>query len=348
MGQAQRLLFKGSPPSSELSDAAFPNVRHVLVPPWTPHEFHELIAKSKRLDEVLRASPDKLRQLAMVPFNTSLLADLVASGAVSEDFKKIDSQIMLMDLYWQHRIERHGVAAEVLLRDILATMVGRRALRAPRLEVAARDPHTLEKLTADGVLVPVDQDRSIQFRHHLLFDYAASRVFLNAEAIISGKAVFPKADALGLMLAPAMAFLLRGLWSADIEHDRFWIATSWLLGAEDCDPVIRSMAARMAAELPETSKDIAAFASRTAKGEVRDLAALSHIAGAVAVRLEDASSSPTAPWVDLALELAENPQPVAAILRMLSFLLTSRATDMEERIKLGIATRQLLAYRPNT
>ena len=63
---------------------------------------------------MLRDCPQKLRELAMVPFNTRLVADLVADGAVSKDFTTINSQIALLDLYWERRIERHGTAAEGL------------------------------------------------------------------------------------------------------------------------------------------------------------------------------------------------------------------------------------------
>ena len=161
-----------------------------------------------------------------------------------------------------------------------------RALRAPRLNVAAANLQILDALIGEGVLVVTDQQRSVQFRHHLLFDYMASRVFMDAEAIVSGQAVFPKAEGLGLLLAPAMGFLLRGLWAEEPRHNRFWTAVSHLLGTQDCDPVIRSVAARMAAEVPSTAEDILAFAQAIAAGDAEALAALSHVAGAVAVTLE--------------------------------------------------------------
>ena len=69
------------------------------------------------------------------------------------------------------------------------------------------------------------------------------------------------------VLAPAMGFLLQALWSEDVNHDRFWSAVSHLLGAPDCDPVIRSVAARMTAELPVTAEDVDVFASAINSGE---------------------------------------------------------------------------------
>ncbi len=344
LGRNFQVLFKGTPPDITLRSGAFSAVRHIKVPPWSDTEFGELLALSPRLAVVLSGSPEKLRELAMVPFNTRLLAELVAGGAISSDFSKVDSQIALLNLYWEHRVVRHGTAAEVCLRAVVAEMVARRTLQATRLEVAEKFPQTLDTLTGEGVLVLINQQRSVQFRHHLLFDYAASRVFLDAEQIVLGEATFPKTDGLGLVLAPAMSFLLRGLWTEDTQHDQFWSAVSRLLGAHDCDPLIRAVAARMAAELPILATDIIPFGQMIASGDANALSALAHIVGAVAVRLEDEPTAALPPWVRLALELSSNPEPVAALLRMLCFLLATRTNEDCLRRDLGAAARALLQY----
>jgi hypothetical protein len=78
LGQNFRALFRGDPPDQFLRNADFPTVRHLQVPPWSDQEFDELLQLSPRLAEVLTDSPEKLRELAMVPFNTRLVADLIA------------------------------------------------------------------------------------------------------------------------------------------------------------------------------------------------------------------------------------------------------------------------------
>jgi hypothetical protein len=344
LGHSFRALFKGAPPDPSLCGDGFSAVRHIQVPSWSDAEFDELLSLSPRLADVLGDSPAKLREVAMVPFNTRLLADLVAAGAVSQDFSAIDSQRALLALYWERRVERHGAAAEVCLRAVVTEMVSQRALRAPRLTVAANDPKMLDALTAEGVLIGTDQHRSIQFRHHLLFDYVASRVFLDADAIVTGRAAFHKVDGLGLVLAPAMSFLLRGLWAEDPSHNRFWGAVSHLLGGEDCDPVIRSVAARMAAELPVVAEDIVPLAEAISSGDSKALSALTHVAGALAVRLDDEPAAALAPWVRLTLELSANPAPAAFVLRMLSFLLVGRTMNHVLQCDLGAAVRALLQY----
>jgi hypothetical protein len=344
LGQTFRALFKGTPPEKSLQGDGFTDARHVQVPPWSDDEFAELLARAPRLAAVLAHCSTKLRELAMVPFNTRLLADLVATGAVSQDFTAIDSQIALLDLYWDRRVRHHGIAAEVCLRVVVEDMVAIRALRAQRIKVAAANPTILDTLTGEGVLVVTNGERSIQFRHHLLFDYVASRVFLDPDAIVAGSATFPKADGLGLVLAPAMGFLLQSLWAEDADHRRFWTAVSNLLGAPSCDPVIRSVAARMAAELPVTAGDIDAFATLIKGGSAAAIAALPHVAGATAVRLEDVPGSPLEPWVHLALALSAHPDPIASVLRMMSFMLIDRVQDAGLRADLGSAVRALLEF----
>jgi len=344
LGQNFRTLFRGTPPDSQYCSPDFSSVRHIEVPTWNEQEFAELLERSSRLAAILHSGPDKLREIALVPFNTRLLADLIASGAVGTDFRAVDSQIALLNLYWERRIERHGTAAEVCLRKVVATMIEQRSLRAPRLSVAQDHPAMIDALTAEGVLILADQTRLVQFRHHLLFDYVASRVFLSAHDIVSGAAHLAKADGLGLLLGPAMRFLLQGLWTEESSRQRFWNAATHLLGSKDGDPVIAGVTSRTAAELAFTADDVIPLASAIAKGDPNAIRALAHVVGAVAVRLEDEKNVAQAPWVNLALELSANPAPVANLLRLLSFLLVDRVKDEALRHELGIAVRALLKY----
>lgn len=344
LGKNFRSLFKGTPPEKMLRGDGFENVRHIQIPPWSDDEFAELLIRTPRLAKVLAHCSTKLRELAMVPFNTRLLANLVTTGAVSRDFTAIDSQITLLNLYWDRRVRDHGVAAEVCLRNVVEDMVAARTLRAQRIKVAAANPATLDMLTSEGVLVVTNAERSVHFRHHLLFDYVASRVFLDPDGIVAGSATFPKAEGLGLVLAPAMGFLLQALWAEDTDHRRFWTAVSNLLGAPSCDPVIRSIAARMAAELPVARGDVDAFAAMINSSSAAAIAALPHVAGAMAVRLEDEPSVPLAPWVHLELALSARPGLITGVLRMMAFMLNDRVRDPILRADLGSAVRALLTY----
>lgn len=344
LGQNFQALFKGTPPEKELQGEGFANVRHIQIPPWSDDEFAELLTRAPRLAGVLAHCSTKLRELAMVPFNMQLLASLVATGAVSRDFEGIDSQIALLNLYWDKRVRPHGVKAEVCLRNVVQDMIAVGTLRARRLKVADANATMLDTLMGDGILVSSNTERSVYFRHHLLFDYIASRVFLDPDDIINGSLTFPKAQSLGLLIAPAMGFLLQALWVEDVNHRGFWSAVIKLLSMPNSDPIIRSIAARMAAELPVMSTDVAAFVSEINSGSPNAVAAFPHISGAMAVRLEDEPDVPLAPWVHLMLALSTRPEPFIGVLRMMGFMLVERVQDANLRAELGSAVRALLTY----
>lgn len=344
MGQQFRALFKGQPPKPELADPGFSAVRHIRVPPWAPAELDRLLAQAPSLAAFLAQGSPRLQELATVPFNTRLLGELVVDGAVTSDLSEVATQAELLGLYWSHRIGRHGLAAETCLRRIVDAMIKARTLRAPRLDAAEDDPEMVQALSHEGVLISVDADRWIQFRHHLLFDYAASKVYLDPTNLLAGEPLFPKAEALGLMLAPALTFVLRELWSSEKDHDRFWTAVATLLADETGDPVIRSVASRIPADLAADAVDAERLAMRVIQGDEAAMAALSHIVGALAVRLEDETNVPLAAWVKLARILASNVVRATWPLRILGLLLIDRVTALEQRADLGVAVRALLEH----
>ena len=104
------------------------------------------------------------------------------------------------------------------LSRVVQLMVKTRALRAPILQSASDNPAMIDTLCKEGVLVVVDNGRWVQFRHHLLFDYAAARLALDPNAIVSGDYRFNKVDALGLMLSPALGFVLREIWESELVN----------------------------------------------------------------------------------------------------------------------------------
>ena len=93
LGEQFRHLFRGRPPDEEFADAAFPDVAHIHVPPWTPAEFGKLLQDAPMLARAIEAGGERLRELALVPFNTRLLADLISGGLAPTVFGQIQSQV---------------------------------------------------------------------------------------------------------------------------------------------------------------------------------------------------------------------------------------------------------------
>lgn len=343
MGIRFRELFPGQPPAEPYQDPNFPTVRHVLVPPWSPTEFAKVRTQAPELGRALEAAPIKLQQLAEVPFNTRLIKELLESGVVAESLRDLANQAGLLRLYWDHRIADLGAAAEACLRRVVSGMVDARALRAPTALAADSHPASVDALCERGVLIRVENERYVQFRHHLLFDYVASRILLDLDRIISGRSRFPKSEGKGLMLAPALGFLLQELWTSDTSRDRYWTAVEQIVGENQGDPILRSVAGRLSAEFPEVAADTQVLARHMESGHARAVATLGHATAALAVRLEDALDVQLAPWVALAGELAGSVRAISLVLRFLVHLLLNMANPPQVCNEVGLAARALLS-----
>jgi hypothetical protein len=204
MGEQFRLLFKGAPPAAAYASKDFADIRHITVPPWNDAEFAALHANAPPLDQAITRGGEKLRDLARVPFNTRLLAELITNGATPETFNSVASQVELLALYWRKRVEQHGSGAELCLGAAVAEMVADRSLRARRTTAAAPDPDAFDAVLKDGVVMLLSDIRLIGFRHHILFDYAASRLFIDPLNIAATVERLRNDRGLSLMLAPAI------------------------------------------------------------------------------------------------------------------------------------------------
>jgi energy-coupling factor transporter ATP-binding protein EcfA2 len=347
LGEQFRDLFAGTPPDDQFKDSTFPAVRHINVPVWSEAEFTQLLSQAKSLTTAIAHGGKKLRDLAGVPFNTRLLADLLATGLSASAFGEVKSQVELLAMYWSRRVTPLGNAADVCLRAALELMVTTHTLQAERLPVASVAPSALDGLFKANVLVPVVGDRYVGFRHHILFDYAASRLFidpLNIGAITTRLLAQP---GLALMLAPALAYALHDIW-LNSTNDRvgFWTAVVELTGQSPSDPVARSIAARMASELPVEANDLVGLVAFLNSAGHREKAAkaFSHIVGSVTVRVEDGMLSTFAPWCRLAAEASAHVDVIAWPLRTLLFLIVGKVTDADQRAQLGQAARALLIF----
>ena len=269
MGKQFAALFSGKPPDVTFLDKTFQNVRHVHIPLWDDVELQQLLSLAPAIDQAVKAGGTRLLDLARTPFNTRLLADLVTDGLRPDAFSEVATQSQLLELYWSHRVDRYGLAASACLSEVVHGMVETRSLQVDRIPIAKQHAGMLETLLSESVLIPVVGERYIAFRHHILFDFAASKVYLN---LLDSKAladVLSGDRALGLMLGPALIFALNELWeNSGPDRVAFWNAILVSVGRSDIDPVSRSIAARVASELPVSADDFTGFvATLRASGE---------------------------------------------------------------------------------
>jgi hypothetical protein len=348
MGKQFAALFSGRPPDAHFVDRAFQNVRHVHIPLWDDAELGQLLSLAPAIDQAVKAGGARLLELARTPFNTRLLADLVTDGMRPDAFSEVSTQFQLLELYWSHRVDRYGLAASACLNEVVHGMVETRSLQVDRIPIARHHAGVLEKLLSESVLIPVVGDRHIAFRHHILFDYAASKVYLDLlnhgalADILSGQ------RALGLMLGPALMFALNELWENSApDRAAFWSAILVSVGRSDIDPVSRSIAARVASELPLGGEDFKGLLAtlRSNGGETTPAKrVLDHIIGSLSVRAEDKLPVALDAWCSLADALGEHVTGVAWPLRTLLFILTAQTPTPEQWSQIGSAARSLLHF----
>ena len=347
LGEQFRDLFSGSPPDGAFKDNAFPDVRHINVPVWSDAEFNQLVSQAPTLATAISQGGRKLRDLAGVPFNTRLLADLLSTGLSASAFGEVKSQVELLAMYWGRRVTPLGNAADLCLRAALELMVTTHTLQADRLGVARAAPAALDELFKANVLVPVVGDRYVGFRHHILFDYAASRLFIDPLNIGAISARLQAQPGLALMLAPALAYALHDIWlNSTNDRVEFWSAVVELTGQSPSDPVARSVAARRASELPVEANDLAGLVAFLNSAGHREKAgkAFTHIVGSVTVRVEDGMQSTFAPWCRLAADASAHVDLIAWPLRTLLFQIVGKVNDADQRAQLGQTARALLAF----
>ncbi|MDE0029968.1 MAG: hypothetical protein OXU42_11280 [Deltaproteobacteria bacterium] len=344
MGQQFRSLFPGAPPDAGRAEPGFSNVRHVRIPPWTKAEFRKLLEQAPALSAALADAPTRLRELASIPFNTHLLSELIVRGVDMADLKRVSSQVELLRLHWSHRIERYGTSAERCLRAVVEAMVEARTLRVQKHALALNDPEMIDTLAHEGVLVPVQNGRWVQFRHHILFDFTAAQVLLDPADIVGGKLRFPKEQARGLMLAPALAFVLQEIWASETRRRSFWAAVANILADKDGDPVIRSAVGRMGVEYPAVADDTLTLAERIVNGDDKAAQAFAILSGALAVRMEDDPETSVQPWVKLIGAVVPNVGNVAGPVRFLLHRLIAPTRDDGLQADLGLAARALLEH----
>lgn len=346
VGQEFGRLFRGVPPSPEYTDQRFQTVRHIRVPEWSDVEFEELLTKIPPLRIAIDNGSPKLAELARVPFNTRLLADLLTGGLPPEQLRNLRSQVQLLELYWTERVRPIGLPAEECLGNTVKAMLDRGRMEATRIASGAGTGNALDQLLQRGVLISVNGDRDVAFRHHILFDYVASRTVVNLDNLAITNELLKRSGA-SLLLAPALSFALQHLWeNSGPERNWFWQAIADFAGDGEADPIARSVAARVGCDLPSEAYDTAGLVRLMTEPteSKRAFGAFKHIVGSLSVRLEDEASVQPAPWCFIAEAAAPFVAEIAWPLRTLIHNLIDRVTDPDLRRQVGVAARAVMGY----
>ena len=343
VGVQFRSLFKGSPPSDADREPgeSFNQVRHVVVRRWSPTEFEQILEAVPRLQAAIEAGGQKLRELAAVPFNTQLLADVVASGVDEQKLGSIRSQVELLRTYWDYRVRSCGMAAETCLESVVKTTVEKPFKDVALAPIRSANPETLEQLLRQGVLVDVGNGRFLTFQHNILYDYAASRLYLNPFEPDELKKVFSRERSLGLLLGPALSFALKELWETGGNRTLFWKQLINLTGDRGVDAIARCQASRTACELVASPTDVDDLMAQL-RNDPRAKKVVDGLVGALMVLVVDAPRLVTIPaWAWATAEFSTDERLDGNTGALLDLLL-KQELGITSYNYLGAAARRLL------
>jgi len=176
----------------------------VHIPLWDDVELQQLLSLAPTIDQAVKAGGTRLLDLARTPFNTRLLADLVTDGLRPDAFSEVATQSNC----WNYLVAPRGpdgLAASACLSEVVHGMVETRSLQVDRIPIAKQHagmPNAAQRKRS----YPCGWRALHCVPAHILFDFAASKVYLN---LLDSKAladVLSGDRALGLMLGPALIF----------------------------------------------------------------------------------------------------------------------------------------------
>ncbi|WP_459967183.1 hypothetical protein [Mycobacterium sp. MUNTM1] len=345
----------GTATQPEFQSLEFAHIRHFNVPLLSDAELEQLEALAPRLHATLAVAPDELRELVRNPFNLRLLAELVSLNVQAAEIEPITTQLQLLDKYWQHRVlvDTGGDALEAVLRTACEQMLATRSMRIDR-STLQRDPtygDPIHELLSRRVLMEQEQGEGVErevltFSHHVLFDYAVSRLlFRGVESTIVDKTL--ETPELLLIVRPSYELHFRHLWALAEDRSTFWALVIELARAAELPEIGKIIGPGVAALQIERRADFEPLLHSLQRQEDRRPAelALQHMIGA---RLAEGSAGDAIPddrcsvWSELALALtndlrAETVYPVARLLQELCA--RSERLTAEQLSNLGSAAR---------
>lgn len=353
-------LFKGPPPSP-FQEKEFERTRHFAVPLLSDEDLQQLPAQS--LGQLVAQADKALHGLLRVPFNLRLMAELLDTGGNVAELAQLDTQIQLLDHYWEQRIirsDRQGVAREVVLRLAVDAMVRQRSLRINRQVIdAAPSSEAIHDLYSTHILAewqPASQikpDRYIvTFTHHILFDYAVERLWL-AHEFVSFVGQIEADPELVLAIRPSLAFHFQDLWYRDPTRTSFWELVFQVVSSSILPEIGKLIGPAVAAQAAGTLEDFTRLFVALDGGEktLQNLAekALRHVLGALFVDADTffADAQNRDVWCAALEQLSQSMQ--MSILNILRPLLTTLCDHPEhfspqQLHDTGLAARRLLVF----
>jgi len=239
----------------------FWSLHHVSIPVFTHEEMEEIQEQIPRVEQVVQASSSEFREILRTPFNLRLLCELLVSGLSIEDLTVLHTQAALLNRYWEHRVLsplNEAISREQLLTAVLEAMRDNRRLSISKRVLPISVPgDILTSLLSNQVLVEQEENvvgrYILCFSHHLLFDYAASRLLILNDPPHFISRLAEEHDLI-LFLRPSLLLAFRELWAS--SRAVFWQLARTFEQASEIPSIARLIAPTVLAERVQSIEDL--------------------------------------------------------------------------------------------
>lgn len=226
--KSQELLdMFGSPDDTQHQSDAI-SCRYFTIPPFNEDEILQALDQIGCPKSIYDDGSQDFKNILANPFNLWLLEKILKSSDGIPDFSQVHSEVQLLDLFWQRRVENEN--SKHVLRRISRRMVKKRSLTVKvddiyddvDLDKPVRKT-AWDKLQGDEILAKVSSTgQRIAFSHNILFDYAISVLLIDDEPKRLENFI-TEDPSRPLFLRPSLTYFFTRLWYYG-DSTSFWKA----------------------------------------------------------------------------------------------------------------------------
>ncbi|AMY01389.1 hypothetical protein A4R29_19230 [Mesorhizobium ciceri biovar biserrulae] len=232
--------------------------KSVLITNFSDDEVHGLIKASPQIANALDGVSRATFELLSNPFNMQLAVEVVGLSSGNHAIAHLANQAALLSAYWASRLP--DFAQRQTVEKVVLLMIDKESLVLSGVDLSSQHAQVIELILPTGVLVNENfPSTKIAFRHHILFDFAASLAKFRGDNVQQDVSAVSRNAGLGFVLAPALRFHLQRIWDRDTNRSMFWNYVAEISGQSSVDPIARASTARAVVELVKVTLDIEAL-----------------------------------------------------------------------------------------
>ena len=221
----------------------FRRINHVAVLDATDEELTQATTFFPELDTALSQVPQLIPVVRNL-FSLDLLCKLIGEGVSTTQLSSIYTQAELFEMYWGKKVTAHELREEmeIALTTLIEQMIREQTLRVLPVAGTLSGSAAVALFSAGIIRHPPTSPgwlpslENVEFSHHLLFDYAAERLFVRPRRKQLAAELL-SADSWALFLRPSLILFFVHAWT--YGRQEFWNITIELARASV--PVLQRM-----------------------------------------------------------------------------------------------------------